>query len=172
MFELIFGIVWTLFSLIFVIAILCAKPIQIYALLFIGIFILIGVYLIIKGLKKVIKDMKTKNKGEECFGIIKNKYTTGNYVNNNPQYKVDVCVYIESENRVETISEVIGFNPEKYMINSYVKLKYYDNDINIIENVDYTNISENAKYYLKDQSVDEQNPEIITVNGVRYKRMD
>ena len=57
----------------------------------------------------------------------------GSYVNDAPEYQADVYLYITSEGRTETITEIIGFDPMKYPIKSYVKVKYYQGDINIEE---------------------------------------
>jgi len=43
-------------------------------LFFIGLFIVIGLVFLIKGIKKLAKDMKTNAYGEECYGYIQNLY--------------------------------------------------------------------------------------------------
>lgn len=172
MFELVFGIFWTLFSLFMFFIVLFSKA-GMSAVLFLVFFIAIGVFLIVKGLTKVVRNYKTSKNGEECFGIIKNVYESGTYINDSAEYKADVIVYIESLGKVEIISEVIGFNLSKFPVGSYVKLKYYNGDINILDVVDYNSISENSKYYLKNEESNiEKVEDIITVNGVKYKKMD
>ena len=107
-------------------------------------------------------------------------YPTSTRVNNAPQYKANFLVYIPSQNKAEKISEVIGFNPLKYPIQSFVKGKFYENDINIKETVEYNNLPLNIRqkfdYYRRDNSIDTDNnilsEDIITINGVKYKKIE
>ena len=90
----------------------------------------------INGIKKVIANHKTKVSGEECYGLITDIYPDGNYVVGKAEYRAEIEVYIKEKNSIETILEVIGFNPNKYQINTFVYGKYYEGDFNIIEKVD------------------------------------
>lgn len=172
MFELIFGIIWTIISFLILIFVLYCEA-DIYVTGFVSIFVIVGIYLIIKGISKLIKNYKTSKKGEECYGIIKNIKPTDNKVNGHPIYEVEVITYIESIRNLETISEEIGFKYSKYPIGTFVKLKYYNGDINILKNVEFNDMPMSAQYYLKDQKEKVEAPDdIVTINGVRYKRMD
>lgn len=78
-------------------------------------------YYLFKGVKKFKRDTLTKNKGEICFGRICNFVF----------YGVEVLVYIPSTKETKIIRETVDSDPLKsYRLGTYVKLKYYDGDIN------------------------------------------
>jgi hypothetical protein len=177
-----FGILWTLITSVMLIILLKAGQINIWVLIFWG----IGIFMIIKGVIELVRNGFTTKKGVLCYGIIKSVSTTGLSVNGNPEYKADVAVYIESENKVVHCTEKIGFNPEEYEEGSCVKVKYYKDDINFIEkNVDFNMITYNAQNNLSEYYIDKKsevtlinpkviykNDNIIEVNGVNYKKID
>lgn len=176
MFELIFGCFWSLITSIMIIAYIKAdEGIDFFLIIILGLFLLIGIFLLVKGLKKIIANKKTEKLGEECYGQVKNIYPNGNSVNNRPQYNVDLLVYIQSKNNMETVTESIGFNANQYQINSFIKGKYYNGDINIKEVIDYNLIPLNVRpnfNHLISTETNTSNADIITVNGVKYKRID
>ena len=179
MFELIFGLIWTIFSMAFAIIMIFAEgteEIGIFPFIFISLFIIIGLFFLIKGIKKLIKDIKTNAYGEECYGYIQNLYPDGSYVNGNPEYKADILTYIPSKNNVEQITEVVGFDINKYPMNSYVKGRYYEGDINIEEKLESKNlIPADAMKFFNDTTTSngtETNQDIIIVDGHQYKRID
>lgn len=176
MFELGFGIFWSLMTLIMTIAFArSAEEMQFSLIIFLGLFWLVGISLLVKGLKKIITDNKTEKLGEECYGQIKNIYPNGCYVNNAPEFNADFLIYIQSKNSMERITEKIGFDPNKYQVNSFIKGKYYNGDINIKEVVDYNLIPLNIRPnfdHLISAETNVSGADIITVNGVRYKRID
>lgn len=55
--------------------------VDIAAISFFTIFLPQGIFLLVKGLKKVIKNKKTKKLGAECFAMIEGIYLTGTYMN-------------------------------------------------------------------------------------------
>ena len=148
-FYLIFGILWTaitaFITTVFIVAsgVIQANlnaaseyPSDVNAVLipvlgFMSIFWIIGIIMLTVGIKKEKRDKKTEQYGEECYGKIMNVYPSGTYVNNRAEFKADFKIYITSERMIKTISETIGFNPVDYPINGYVKVKYYENDINV-----------------------------------------
>ena len=175
MVEFVFSIIWLIFTGIFTFAgIMSSSSIDPMAIIVIALFWIIGIFIFIKGLRKVIKNHKTEKYGEECYGIVNNIYPTGTYINHQPEFKADFIVYIPSLNKTETISEVIGLNYGKYPIQSLVKCKYYENDVNIQGLVDYNsiplNIRPNLDPYLP-QSHPQTTEDIITVNGVQYQKV-
>ena len=117
---------------------------------------------------------KTEKYGEICYGIVTNVYPDGSYVNNAPEYQADVYLYITSEGRTDTITEIIGFDPMKYPTKSYVKVKYYQGDINIIEGLNSIKDVPMAtqRYFKEYEDFREQAEDIIIVNGKKYKRID
>ena len=133
MFELVFGIIWTLFTSIFAFVFISAgDDVPSLLVLMLIAFVVIGVYLIFIGAKKVIKDSKTNKFGIECFGIVRSVEPTNVYINDRPQYRTNIDIVNPNTLQLEQLSEVTGTNYYKYPINSYVKCKYYEGDINII----------------------------------------
>ena len=99
MFEFVFSIIWLIFTGIFTFAgIMSSSSIDPMAIIVIVLFWIIGIFLFIKGLRKVIKNHKTEKYGEECYGIVNNIYPTGTYINHQPEFKADFIVYIPSLN--------------------------------------------------------------------------
>lgn len=188
MFELIFGIFWTALTAILTFgfygtgsevtvngvlvsheefsAMLAPK-------LFFLLFWAIGLTMLAIGLKKIIRNTATNINGEDCFGKVCNIYNSGTYVNGNPEFKADIVVYISSIQETKIISEVVGFNRNQYPIGSYVLLKYYNGDINVIGKADELIIPSYSKYELEKAQPTEMNIEdTIIVDGVEYVRKD
>lgn len=139
----------------------------------IGIFWLIGLFLLFKGIKKCIKNASTNVNGELCYGKICSVYESGAYVNERPELKADFLVYIPSTLETKTISEIIGFDYYKYTEGTYVELKYYNGDINIEAVIDSSILPLDAKNALVDSSISSKNPaRTIIVDGVEYVRKD
>ena len=107
--------------------------------------------------------------------MIKNIYPNGNRVNGAPEFNADFLVYVSSKNTIEQVSESVGFNAFKYQPNTFIKGKYYNGDINIKETIDYNSIPLNVRPnfdHLISNNTNQTAEEIITVNGVKYKKMD
>ena len=188
MFELIFGIFWTIItafvtfvfygtgSEVTVNGVLVSHEefvTMLWPKLFLLLFWVVGLFILAVGLKKIIRNTATHINGEECFGKICNIYNSGTYVNGNPELKADILVYIPSTQETKIISEVVGFNREQYMIGSYVLLKYYNGDINVIGNADELIIPSDSKCELeKAQPLAMNKRDTIIVNGVEYVRKD
>ena len=140
MFKFIFGIEWTAFiTIIFVTCLVIPGEqrggMNMNPLLFVFfmLFESIGLYMLITGLIKIIKDSKTEKYGMQCYGIIRDIKTTGASVNDKPEYKAILDFVNPETHQVETIEEIIGFDYNKYPINSYVSCKFYQGDINLEE---------------------------------------
>ena len=176
MLELFFGIFWCLLTLLFTIPVFTSSGgIDLFLILFVGIFWAIGIFLLVKGLKKVIANHNTEKLGEECYAMIKNIYPNGNRVNGAPEFNADFLVYVSSKNTIEKVGESVGFNAFKYQPNTFIKGKYYNGDINIKETIDYNSIPLNVRPnfdHLISNNTNQTTEEIITVNGVKYKKMD
>ena len=194
MFELIFGLIWTAFTSLFLF-LMYGIPSMNYTVngnsvtreefhsmlgpkLFIGMFLGIGIFLIIHGARKVIRNMQTKVNGEECFGRVLAIAKTGTYINERPVYKAQVLLISNVEGTDYTIWEEIGFNPRRFQIGEYIKVLYYKGDINFIDEEEYStqyDIPEDTKRYLNDLSQDlipTSNDDSILIDGVRYIRED
>lgn len=185
MFNFLFGLVWTSFVIsIFIMCLIVPGEqrggidMDPFLFIFFIIFEVFGLYMLISGLRKIIKDRKTKKNGIECYGIVRDIQTTGLYRNDNPEYKAILDFINPETNQLETIEEIIGFDYNKYPINSYVLCKYYQGDINLENIVSENEISVDIKKYLApSQQVPNyynlefsDDREYVTIDGVKYKK--
>lgn len=189
--ELIFGVIWTIFIAFFTLGAYGTNgnvtvngnlvshdefSSMLFPKIIIGLFWVIGFWLIFQGLKKIIKDSTTNKNGEICFGKICNIYHSGTYVNGYPELKADILVFIPSTQETKTISEIIGFDINKYQIDSYVRLKYYNGDVNIEDVVDSSILPLNAQDILvSSRNTENYNMALndtIVIDGVEYVRKD
>lgn len=167
MFELIFGIIFLGVSLPFFIGMDFTKsPIM---LLFL-IFPIVGLYFLISGLIKIIKNTMTAAKGVETFAAIQNVYPTSKSINDAPIYIAEFKVYDENTMEAKIIKEEVGIFPSKYPIGAYIKVKYYNNDVNLIKVVSEEEVPENIMRFIKTECAPLD--DIIEINGVKYKRID
>lgn len=187
MFLVIFGLIWTLVSGFVLTIMLSTGDGPIGAILFMLLFVGVGLFCMIKGILEVLRNYMTNKKGIVCYGIIEKLEPTNTSYNGNPVYRANAMIYLESENRVISCSESLGLDIRNIVEGSCVKVKYYNNDINYIDmNVDFNTIPYNAQnalssYYIDrtkinnttsvDSRVIYENDNIIEVNGVKYKKM-
>ena len=140
--------------------------------IFMGIFWVIGIFILILGLKKIIKNAQTYELGEDCYGRIVDIKRTGASVNDVPELKAIVTVYIESLRTTQNIEEVIGLATKgEYQIGDYVEGKYYNGDINIASYIPENIIPLHIQDKLRNVKVNIDKDE-ITVGGVKYVRKD
>ena len=202
MFNLIFGTIWTVFSSLFLLIVIIAgssntngepgfhfNPEMIIPILILTLFVGVGIFLMVTGYKKVKKDKNTKKFGLPGYGIIRDIKPTGCYVNEQPEFKASVDIINPETNQLETIDEVVGFNYNKYPINSYVNIKYYQGDINFEGLVDKSQIPDSIKDSLKELNytsevsdpynsfnehhniVFSDDKEYVTIDGSKYKKI-
>ena len=186
MFKFLFGLAWTAFvTPIFIMCLVVpgeqrgGVDMNPFLFIFFILFEVIGLYLLISGLRKLIKDWKTKNQGIQCYGIVRDIQVTGSYVNDKPEYKAVLDFVNPETNQLETIEEIIGFNYNKYPINSYILCKYYQGDINLENLISENEISGDIKSCLvPNQQVPNYSniefsadKEYVTIDGVKYKRV-
>ena len=173
MFNLIFGLVWTIFSTFcFGVMVMDAGTFEPAIIPFVLIFEGIGIWLIISGAKEVIKNKKTDKHGIVTYGIVLRILRTGSRVNEVPELKAEVLTYLEYERTTKVFEEIIGLAPAKYNVGTYVMLKQYENDINIIEQVDRESVPNYILDELENEYVGTNSPETIEIGGVRYIRAD
>ncbi len=188
MFELIFGIIWIAITALLTFGFYGTTgdvsvngnlvsheefSAMLFPKIFFGIFWAVGIFMLFKGIIKIIRDTSTSVKGEECFGKICNIYNSGAYINGRPELKADILVYISSTQETQIVSETIGFNMYKYRTGSYVKLKYYNGDINVEGIIDEFELPADAKYkFEKSQLFDSNAKDTIIVDGIEYVRKD
>ena len=196
MFNLIFGIVWTLFSSIFFVVFFGVSFSNtssngevgihfnsefIIPFLIMCLFVGVGIFLIVKGARKVIKDSKTKKYGIPCYGVIQNLQQTGAYINEQPEYKAILDVVNPNTNTVEQIEEIVGFNYNKFPIGSFVICKYYEGDINFEHKIEPSDVPSSYREVLKPVTykseigysdiVFSDDREYVTIDGVKYKKV-
>ena len=197
--NIIFGIIWTAFTSVFAFVIFASsistsnvngdptgasfnlEPGLLIPLIILTVFFIIGIVIIVSGVKKLIKDSKTKKFGIPCYGRIQNLQPTGTYVNEQPEYKAILDVINPNTNQVERIEEVVGFNYYKFPIGSFVMCKYYNGDINFENKIEPGEVPGNYKDKLKpiDYETDfgcpnfefSEDREYVTIDGVKYKRV-
>lgn len=188
MFEIIFGIIWLLITGMVTLGFYSGTASTITVngqlvsqeefnamlgpKLFMGIFWAVGIIMIIIGLRKIIKNAQTDKFGEICYGRIIDIRRSGAYVNNVPELKAIVTVYIESLGTTEDVEEVIGLaTKRKYQVGDYIEGKYYNGDINIDSYVPENVIPLHIQEKLKDLRISANEDEIM-VDGVKYVRKD
>ena len=110
-----------------------------------------GIYILIRGIKKIIADHKTDVYGEECFGIVTKIFESGAIANGKPQFKAMVEAYVSSTGETLYLSEVVGYGTTEYGVGDYISVKYYNGDINILGHADKETIPQHVLTYLEDK---------------------
>jgi hypothetical protein len=113
----------------------------------IWLFVAIGVVLIVVGLKKILVNIATSTKGEETYGIVVDVYPSGTRVNGRPVLNADVEI-VESNGMLWRYTEPIGMS-YKYRTGNFVRVKHYNNDINILDRIDGSAVPYNFKERLE-----------------------
>ena len=185
MFNIIFGLFFILITVPFWVAIIASGEYSV--LFFISIFDIVGLIFFVIGLKKAIKDGKTRRNGVETYAQINAVLPSGTYVNGVPELKGEFTVFNPNTYQTENVSEILGVGAFEYQVGQVVKVKYYDGDINIIEIVDISQVPGDASKFfttpvastpsvggsIPTSSLDGiTNPaDIIEIDGVKYKKM-
>ena len=185
MFQFLFGLAWSaLITPIFVVCLVIpgaergGADMSPLLFIFLLIFELIGLVMLILGLRKIIRDIKTKMHGVPCYGLVCDIGCTGASMNDNPEFKAIMTIINPETNQLETIDEIIGFDDDKYPINSYVLCKYYKGDINLGNIVNENEVPGDIKKRLvpRHQTPNYSNLEFsedreyVTIDGVQYKK--
>lgn len=188
MFKFKFGLIWTIFvTPIFIVCLVIPGEqrggIDMNPLLFgfFALFEFIGIYLIVSGIKTIIKDRKTKKYGTQCYGIVKDIQGTGSYSNDQPEYKAIVQIVNPETYQIEELEEIVGFKRDKYPINSYVLCKYYEGDINLEKIIIGNEVPEGIRknlipieHHFQPEYMDLEfsaDREYVTIDGVKYKKV-
>ena len=127
MIKLIIGIAF----IVFVLPLLLLVESEIFVVIILGIFLLVGLLLVISGLKNIIRDMKTKQYGVTCYGIVLYTEPSGTVVNGKVEYKASFQIINPQTFQPETVEEVLGSDASIYPEGSFVLCKYYEGDINL-----------------------------------------
>lgn len=131
----------------------------------------IGIWLIIKGANQIITNRKTDVNGLDTYGCVLKTFTTGNSINDLPETKAQILTYLENEKTTKVFEEVVGFGSTEYNIGTFVRLKQFENDINVIEAVTRDLIPD---YILEelDPHINKLMPQTTDIAGVKYIRAD
>jgi hypothetical protein len=201
MFELIFGAIWTAVSGFIAVIMYSVDTVEVNGVpvsqdvfremlwpkLFIGLFLVIGIFMLVKGIVKILTNLRTQALGAETFGFVINIYPNGTYVNNMPMMNADVLL-VEDNGNVEQYTESIG-RGGKFNVGDYISVKKYANDINIGDRADRYSVPShirtciesdwrsqglNQDGYTSSGSTEYQGPEryadTVIINGVEYVR--
>lgn len=171
MFELIFGSIFLIVSAFTVLPMFLINDFAALGFRFIFlIFPIIGFIFFFIGLMKVIRNIRTTAKGEECYASIVDVFPTNKFINGAPVMRATFRVYAESIHQVVEIEEDVGINPFKISPGVYVAVKYYNNDVNILRIVEEQEVPSYVLSYIK---IDKPKlSDIIEIDGVKYKRID
>lgn len=174
MFKLKFGLVWTLFvTPIFIMCLVVpgeqrgGVDMNLGLFIFFIIFEVIGLSLLVSGIKQVIKDKKTNKFGDTTYGQIISIYGTGSSTNGKEELQAEILTYVSNENTVKKINEIIGFPPIEYNVGDFVQLKIYEGDINIIQSVSENIIPYTILTLLQEETKKENT---IIINGEVYTK--
>ena len=142
--------------------------------LFFGIFWIIGLAFLIKGLKKLFANMATNFVGKETYGYVVDIINSNGYVNGNPVYNVKIAI-LQKNRQFEEYIETSGLDYDKYPIGTYVKVKHHKNDINILGDAREYDVPLELKNYVEERYIIERQREneakgedVIYIDGVRY----
>ena len=192
MFEILFGVIWTLFTAFITFVSYSGTSGNIYVndelvsqaefnemlgpKIFLGIFWAIGLFMIYWGLKRMIRDSQTKEFGEICYGKIIDVYQSPTVDEDDiPRLGVKLFLYIPSLNETKIISQAIGYAgmSTPYKVGRYAEVKYYNGDINLDKVLEVEDIPFEVQSVLNEfKSYAEQARERIMYNGVEYIRKD
>lgn len=186
-FNLQFGIIWEIFCIVFTVIIICSTASagslvsSLPFLIFIGIFHIIGIFLLRKGVKQYKKDRLTALYGTRKYALLKSLYPNGSYRNNSAEYDGEFEVF-EEDGSSETYKETVGFHPE-FEEGDYVIVLQYNDDINIVEKTEKENVPKDILKKSKDIKIDNNVPnsdkmevgkevEEVIIDGKKYIRKD
>lgn len=143
MVELIFGIFWTIVSVLMLVLAWSAGGLVIAFML---VFVVVGLFLVFTGLKKVLANRATNIYGVETYGIVVDVRPSGTRINDRPVLNADVVI-VEESGVTGRYTESIGTSYNKYRVGEYVLVKYHNDDINIINRADISIVPQ----YIKDK---------------------
>lgn len=127
-------------------------------------FWIIGSICLYKGF---VKNTKTETFGEICYGRVVGNKSDESLTEHNSY----IYVYIPSLYKLRLLKECIGKDYTKYAPGTYVKLKYYKNDINIEKIVTKEDVPKEFLTELNDMP--EYIPDYVyTSNNVKLQPMD
>ena len=114
-------------------------------LIFIYIFTIIGLFLFIYGLRKTVQNIVACKKGIEAYGIVVKREYSEKYKSRSGYYVISTIV-VKEDGSIGLYKEVdhSGYEPGRFL-----KVKYYKNDINILDYVRRDDVPDLEKYRLE-----------------------
>lgn len=109
-----------------------------------GLLLVIGIYLIVRGGRQLVKDYKSKNFGDEVYGMVAQICPSGTKINDRPVLNAEVVI-VETSGVIGKYVETIGTDCYKYRKGDFLLVSHYEDDINIISKVDGDIVPENIK---------------------------
>ena len=133
----------------------------------IGLFWIGGAIILIRGIRKILKNQKTEKNGEQCYGKICGIRPTGAKIMGKTVYKVLVATFIQSFNQTNILETEIGTDNIAYSVGTYVELKYYKGHTKIDKIIEMNQIPQEI-CGLINQNVEQYNKthETVNINGV------
>ena len=108
----------------------------------------VAIYSLILSTKRYIINRNIEKKGLDCYGIVRNVNPDYDYIGEFHDRKLDVEIVNPNTLQLEHIIEEVETVEDEFPVNSYVKCKYNNGYINIIEIVDPKDIPGDAKKLL------------------------
>ena len=108
----------------------------------------LAIYSLILSTKRYIINRNIEKKGLDCYGIVRNVNPDYDYIGEFHDRKLDVEIVNPNTLQLEHIIEEVETVEDEFPVNSYVKCKYNNGYINIIEIVDPKDIPGDAKKLL------------------------
>ena len=142
MFEIIFGAIWMGFLLPFY-YVFFTNPngVEIPAILIIGLFSIVGIAMLIMGIRKVARKNRVKKEGYDCYGKISMIRPNGTYLSGRPQLDAEVVCCVRGVPKIFTAT--IGFKYGDYYPGACVKIRCLDDDAILLELANENRISTN-----------------------------
>lgn len=152
--------------------------------LFLGVFLVIGIVMIVIGIRKIWCNSTTARYGRETHGIVIDVYPSGSRINGRPILNASVAI-IEEDGSIGEYVESIGMSYTKYRPGYFVKVKHYNGDINILETVEPGMVPYGLKeklemnsgfgqqdynYGFRNDIENTRTSDTIAINGVEYER--
>lgn len=183
-FELSFALLWLGMCTFFSVVMVAGEAMSM--MVFLIPFWLAGFVVLAKGIKRAKADAATKKHGQQSYGLVVDFSDSGAAVNNHPVWNAHVLVSL-GNGCSRVFVEEAGTHP-KYDVGDFLLVKYYQNDINILDRASKYAIPEHVKECLLSaapthvtatisQQIQQNKPQdfIVTedsiiVDGVAYPR--
>jgi hypothetical protein len=144
--------------------------------LFLGLFWIVGIVMLIIGLRRIIRNTLIATRGEETYGIVMDVRPSNIRIKNRPVWEAEVALL--RDGHLVTLTATVCTVYNQYKPGDFMHLKCYKNDINILGKALRADVPYNILTVLETQNVHPHpvdfidNSEYIIVNGQRYRKVD